>query len=305
MNIIEKLPIPASGLILALFSLGNLVQDIHPALRYLFGAMGGIILILMLLKVIIYPKSVKNDFKNPVIVSSSGTFSMALMLLSTYLAPFTPIVAYTIWIIGIVLHILLMIYFTYHFVIRDFDINVVYPTWWIVYVGITMAAITANIHGIHEIDFIFFIIGFISMIMTTPLMFYRYIKHPNNSDMNKPLICIFTALFSILIVGYLNSAQSASSEFVMTLYIIACIFYIFSLYKFIDYRNLDFYPSFAAFTFPFVISALATKGILSKIGPNIALSNISIIETAIALIVVIYVLGRYAVFLKNSEKSRD
>ena len=305
MNIVEKLPIPASGLILALFSLGNLFQDVHPHLRYLFGAMGGIILILMLLKVIFYRESVRNDFKNPVIASSSGTFSMALMILSTYLAPFMPTVAYGIWIIGIALHILLMIYFTYNFVIRRFDINTVYPTWWIVYVGITMAAITANVHGMHEIDFIFFIIGFISMIITTPLMFYRYIKHPNNLDMNKPTICIFTALFSILIVGYLNSAPNLSNEFAMTLYVIACIFYIFALYKFIDYRNLDFYPSFAAFTFPFVISALATKGIMTKISSSIILSNILTIETAIALILVIYVLVRYAAFLKNSEKSRN
>ena len=300
MNIVEKLPLPASGLILALFSLGNLVQDIHPYLRYLFGGIGGIFLILILLKAILYPKSIREDFENPIILSSCGTFSMALMILSTYLKAFMPILSYSVWIIGVVLHILLMIYFTYRFVIREFDINTVYPTWWIVYVGITMAAITANVHGIYEADFIFFIIGFISMLVTTPVIFYRYIRYPNKTDMNKPLICIFTALFSILIVGYLNSAESISNEFLMTLYILACIFYIFSLYKFIDYRNIDFYPSFAAFTFPFVISALATKGVVRNFAPNIILENILTVETLIALVLVTYVVMRYIKFLKNS-----
>lgn len=300
MNIVKKLPLPASGLILALFSLGNLVQDVHPYLRYLFGGIGSIFLILILLKVILYPKSIREDFENPIILSSCGTFSMALMLLSTYLKAFMPTLSYSVWIIGVVLHILLMIYFTYRFVIREFDINTVYPSWWIVYVGITMASITANVHGIHEEDFIFFIIGFISMLVTTPVIFYRYIRYPNKTDMNKPLICIFTALFSILIVGYLNSAESVSNEFLMALYILACIFYIFSIYKFIDYRNLDFYPSFAAFTFPFVISALATKGIVGNFAPNIMLSNVLILETAIAVILVAYVVMRYIVFLKNS-----
>ena len=299
MNIVEKLPLPASGLILALFSLGNLVQDIHPSLRYLFGTIGGIFLILMVLKVIFYPEKVKNDLKNPIILSSCGTFSMALMILSTYLTSFMPIIAYTIWIIGIILHIMLMIYFTYRFIIREFDINIVYPSWWIVYVGITMGAITANVHGIQDIDFIFFLIGFASMILTTPLIIYRYIKYPNKMDMNKPLICIFTALFSILIVGYLNSADHIINEFAMGLYVIACIFYIFALYKFIDYRNLDFYPSFAAFTFPFVISALATKGIAGKIASNIIMNDILILETAIAIVLVIYVLARYVIFLKK------
>lgn len=81
MNLIKKLPIPISGLALALLSLGNLLQDMNPNVRYLFGAMGAIIIILLILKVILYQEDVRNDFKNIVIASSSGTFSMSLMLL--------------------------------------------------------------------------------------------------------------------------------------------------------------------------------------------------------------------------------
>ena len=286
MSIIKNIPIPISGLILALLSLGNLTQDIHPALRYLFGTLGVIFLILIILKVILYPTDIKNDFKNPVIVSSSGTFSMSLMILSTYLLSFMPTIAYTLWIIGIGLHILLMIYFTYHFIIGNFDINTVYPSYWIVFVGITMAAITSHAHNVEEIGFIFFIMGFIAMIITLPLVIYRYIKHNNIPDMNKPLICIFTAVLSILIVGYLNSSPTVNITFITALYSIACIFYIFAFYKFIEYRNLEFYPSFAAFTFPFVISALATKEILIIMGSNALLNNILLLETAIAIIIV-------------------
>ena len=305
MNLIKQLPLPACGLILATLSLGNLLQDIHPYARYLFGTIGVILIISILLKVVLYPQDIKNDFKNPIIVSSCGTFSMSLMLLSTYLIQFTPSIAYTVWIIGIVLHILLMIYFTYNFVIATFDISTAYPSWWIVYVGITMGAITAHIHGLNDIGFICFSIGFIGMIITLPLISYRYIKYPEIPNMNKPLICIHTALFSILIVGYLNSASAISEEFLIGMYVIACLFYIFSLYKLVEYRNLEFYPSFSAFTFPFVISALATKGVLGVMNPNMILSGISTIETLIAVIAVFYVLLEYSNFLKNSEKSRN
>ena len=75
--------------------------------------------------------------------------------------------------------------------------------------------------------------------------------------------------------------------------------YIFALYKLISYRNLDFYPSFAAFTFPFVISALATKGIINTLGLNY-LNPILSIQTVIATVLVVYVLYRYVEFLKNS-----
>lgn len=299
MNLIKNTPIPISGLMLALLSLGNLLQDVHPSLRYLFGACGVLILILLILKVILYPQDIRNDLKNPVIASSSGTFSMSLMLLSTYLLTFMPTIAYPIWILGISLHILLMIYFTYHFIIRDFDISTVYPTYWIVYIGITMGAITSHAHNIQEIGFIFFIIGFAAMLITLPLVVYRYICHSEIPDMNKPLICIFNAVMSILIVGYLNSASNPSTEFLLILYAIACIFYIFSLYKFIEYRNLDFYPSFSAFTFPFVISTLATKGILKIVNQNMVLNNVLTVETLIAVMIVLYVSGK---FLKNSVK---
>ena len=300
MDLIKKLPIPISGLILASLSLGNLLQDIHPYLRYAFGTIGAIFIVLMLLKVILYPQDIRDDFKNPIIVSSSGTFSMSLMLLSTYLVSFMPSISYAIWILGVTLHILLIIYFTYHFIIREFDISTVYPTWWIVFVGITMASITGHFHGLEEIDLIFFIAGFIGMLASTPLVLYREFIYKNIPEMNRPLTCIFTALFSILIFGYLNSAQNISNEFVIGMYMIACPFYIFSLYKLISCRNIDFYPSFSAFTFPFVISALATKGVFNAIWPNGTMNAILIMETAIATVLVAYVLVRYVKFLKNS-----
>ena len=81
MSLIKNMPIPICGLMLALLSLGNLMQDIHPALKVVFGGIGLIFLILIVLKVIIYPDIIRKDFKNPVIVSSSGTFSMSLMIL--------------------------------------------------------------------------------------------------------------------------------------------------------------------------------------------------------------------------------
>ena len=297
---IEKIPIPLCGLILAFFSLGNLLNDTHPLLKAICGTICMIFLILILLKLVIYPEKIRQDFKNPVIASNSGTFSMSLMILSTYLITFIPDIAYGIWILGVALHILLIVYFTYHFIIHNFDISTVYPSYWIVFVGITMGAITAHAHNLDEIGFIFFLVGFIGMILTLPLVIYRYIKHKDIPNANKPLICIFTAVMSILIVGYLNSYNNISIEFLIGMYTFACMFYIFALAKFIEYRNLEFYPSFAAFTFPFVISGLATKGVMSKTGFNIILNNVLSIETVIATAIVVYVTIKYIKFLSRN-----
>ncbi|WP_296868638.1 TDT family transporter [uncultured Methanobrevibacter sp.] len=297
---IEKIPIPICGLILAFLSLGNLLNDTHPLLKVACGIIGIALLILILSKLVLYPKKIKEDFKNPIIASNSGTFSMSLMILSTYISPFMPSIAYGIWILGVALHILLIVYFTHHFIIRNFNISTVYPSYWIVFVGITMGAITAHAHNLDEIGFIFFLVGFIGMIFTFPLVIYRYINYKDIPNANKPLICIFTAVLSILIVGYLNSYNDISIEFLIIMYIFACIFYIFALTKLIEYRNLEFYPSFAAFTFPFVISGLATKGVISKIGSNIILNSVLSIETVMATAIVLYVLIRYMKFLSRN-----
>ena len=250
MNIIKKIPVPVSGLILAILSL-----------KYDF--------------VILY---------------------IILMILSTYLNQFNGTLALSVWILGVALHILLIVWFTYRYIICKFDINVVYPSWWIVFIGITMGAITAHVHGLNEIGFYFFIFGFVAMIVTLPLVVYRYLKYPNKLDQNKPLICIFTAIFSILIVGYTNSANVISMEFLLGLYLTAFVFFIFALIKVIEYWNLDFYPSYSAFTFPFVITAIASTEV-SKIINYDSLNILILIQTIIAVILVVYVSYNYLKFL--------
>ena len=296
MNIIKKVPIPISGLILAILSLGNLLQVYSPNFKVLCGVIGFVLIFMLIFKVILYPHDVLNDLSNPIILSNSGTFSMALMISSTYISLFDGTLALGVWILGVALHILLIMYFTYRYVIRNFDIKVVYPSWWIVFIGITMGAITAHVHGLFEIAYLFFIFGFISMIITLPLVVYRYIKYPNKLDQNKPLICIFTAIFSILIVGYTNSFSSLSYDFLMVMYSIAFALFIFALFKVIEYKGMEFYPSFSAFTFPFVITSIASSEVY-MFNQNFIIHIIMIFQTGIACILVIYVLYKYLRFL--------
>lgn len=296
MNIIKKIPVPVSGLILAILSLGNLLAVYNSNIRLICGIIGILLILLLVLKLVFYPEEIKKDLSNPVILSNSGTFSMALMILSTYLNQFNGTLALSVWILGVALHILLIVWFTYRYIICKFDINVVYPSWWIVFIGITMGAITAHVHGLNEIGFYFFIFGFVAMIVTLPLVVYRYLKYPNKLDQNKPLICIFTAIFSILIVGYTNSANVISMEFLLGLYLTAFVFFIFALIKVIEYRNLDFYPSYSAFTFPFVITAIASTEV-SKIINYDSLNILILIQTIITVILVVYVSYNYLKFL--------
>ena len=58
-NIIKKTPLPIAGVMLGMVSLGNLIQSYSESLRLLCGFISILIGILLILKVIIYPKVIK------------------------------------------------------------------------------------------------------------------------------------------------------------------------------------------------------------------------------------------------------
>ena len=298
MNIIKNLPLAITGLILAILSLGKIFADFSN----IFFIIGSILIFLIFLKLVLHYDIFINELNTLITLSTFGTFSMALMLFSTYLKPlFLPLsqsIAFGIWILGIIIHLSILIIFTKNYVIKDFDIETVFATWWIVYIGITMASITAPAHNLQQYGFIFFGVGFILMIPTLILISYRYLMFTAIDDKNKPFICIYTALFSILIVGYVN-ALTINGNFLSIIYIGACIFYIFAIFhaiRLLIIERLKFMPSFSAFTFPFVISAIATGEAYKFFGFGV-LNYLFYIQAIIALILVIYVSYKYMIFL--------
>lgn len=95
-DVIKKVPIPICGVMLGAAALGNLLQSYSEGIRYVCGVFAAFLLILALLKLIMFPGAVKEDMKNPIMASVSGTFPMALMILSTYVKPFIGQAAYYI-----------------------------------------------------------------------------------------------------------------------------------------------------------------------------------------------------------------
>ena len=302
MNIIRNLPLAITGLILAILSLGKIFADFSS----IFFIIGSVLIFLVLLKLVLHFEAFNKELNQLIALSTFGTFSMALMLFSTYLKPlFLPLsqtIAFGIWILGIIIHLTIIILFTKNYILANFDIENVFATWWIVYIGITMAAITAPAYDLQQCGFIFFGIGFILMIPTLILISYRYLKFTAIEDKNKPFICIYTALLSILLVGYVN-ALNINGNFLSVIYLLACIFYIFAIYqaiKLIIIDKLRFMPSFSAFTFPFVISAIATGEAYKFFGLSI-LNYLFHIQAIIALVLVIFVFYNYLKFLIETD----
>ncbi len=297
---IKKIPIPMAGLSLGFAALGNLLQSYSESIRLLCGIISAVLAILFLCKCIFHFDMVKEDMKNPVMASISGTFSMAVILLSAYAKPFIGGSAVYIWYIGIALHVLLMLYFTARFLYK-LNMKTVFASYYIVYVGIVTASVTAPAFGHTEVGTGIFWFGLVCCLILLVLVTMRYVKYREIAEPARPLFCIYTAPVSLCLAGYLQSVEAKSVTMVLFLMVLAGILYITVLAYLPRFLALPFYPSYAAFTFPVVISAIAMKmstAFLAKMGYAVGfLPVIVLAETVIAVCLVIYVFIRYMKFL--------
>lgn len=303
---IKKLPLPIVGLMLGLAALGNLVLSYGSTYRNIFGLISGLLLILLLIKIVKYPKDIGNDLKNPVVASVFPTLSMGIMLLSTYIP--NKSIGFIIWIIGLVFHIGLIIWFTVTYLLK-FNIKQVFPSWFIVYVGIAVAGITGPNFNMASVGKMAFWFGFISYLILLPIVLYRLFKVKDIPEPALPTIAILAAPGSLCLAGYMNSFVEKNMAIVWLLLILSQLLYFLVLSKLPSLLRLKFYPSYSAFTFPLVISGVAlklTNGFLTNTGKAISfLKYLVKFEELVALVLVLYVLFRYVGFLfATAEKAK-
>ena len=295
---LKKIPLPITGVMLGMAALGNLLQSYSESLRLVCGAIAGLLGILFLLKVIVYPKIIVEDMKNPIMASVSGTFSMALMLLSVYVKPYIGGVAIVLWYIAIVLHIALILYFTMKFMCK-LEMPKVFASYFIVYVGIVVVSITAPAYEQVMLGTVAFWFGFVSLLVLLGLITYRYMKFKEIPEPARPLCCIFAAPTSLCLAGYIQSVTPKSSVMIGFLAILATCIYVGVLIQLPKFLKLKFYPSYAAFTFPFVISAIGMKmtmAYLANAGSPLGfLQYVVLVQTIVAAVLTIYTLVRYCV----------
>lgn len=296
---LKALPIPAAGVMLGLAALGNLLQSYSEGVRLVFGALALVLWVCLVLKTIFCWKGVRQAMEDPVVASVSGTFPMATMLLAVYAKPFAGAAAAQIfWFLGIALHIALILWFSVKFFGR-FHLDKVFASYYIVYVGIVVASLTAPAFEMAgTVGTYAFWFGFVCLIALLILVTIRYVKLPVQKDPAKPIFCIYAAPVSLCLAGYIQSVSPKLPAMIIGMLLASSALYIVVLAKLPGLLKLPFYPSYAAFTFPMVITAIAAKqsmACLTNLGYAVSwLSPLVLAETVIAAVLVIYTLIRYA-----------
>ncbi|QUY17140.1 TDT family transporter [Treponema vincentii] len=303
MAFLKKYPIPIAGLILSLFALGNLLQSYSNRIRLAIGFLAFILYAIYVLKLLFLNTQIKSEFENPVIASVFPTFTMASMLFAVYLKVFFPALGNAVWYAAVLGHCVLIVWFSCKF-LPHFAIKKVFPSWYIVYVGIVVASVTAPAVKQLLIGQIAFWFGFLTYLCLIPIVCYRIIKVKEIPEPAQPTLVILSAPGSLLLAGYLNAFPEKTTAMVYLLLVFSLVFYVIAIGCLPKLLRLKFTPGYSAFTFPLVISALAVKltGAYFKRGGAL-LTVITKTEEIVAVVIVFWVLVCYSVFLFQPNKN--
>lgn len=304
MIFIKKIPLPLSGLMLSWFALGNLIKP-HSHMAYeIMSFVGLSLFILITSKIILNYKGVLEDLKHPVVSSVFPTYTMGLMLLSVYLKMSFGINSLYLWYAALMLHSLLILNYTLRFII-NFDFKKIFPSIFIIFVGVTTASLTAPAFDKIILGQIAFYFGLIAYVTTLPIVVYRLLKHKPLPLAAQPTFAIMAAPASLLLAGYMTSFKGAHNFLIYLLLGLSIFMYLLVLMKLPKLLSLEFSPAFAAYTFPLVISATALKK-TSVILDISLLKQVSTFQLILATILVLYVsLNFLKFFTHKKEKSVD
>jgi len=298
-----KAPIPLAGLMLGLASAGNMIPDIKP----FFGILSASVLIILLTKFVLDSKTCRDEFKNPAIVGIMCTIPMGVSILTTYTAPYFETASYIVWLSMLAVHFGIMVYFTKSFMFK-LDVKKILPSYFIVYVGITVGSVVAPTYKAFALGEFLFWFGFIAYLVLLPLIFYRAGVLKNVPEPLVPTIAIFAAPASLCLAGYLKAFQAKETWIVYILFVFSLVSYFAVMAYMPRMIRLKFYPSCSAFTFPLVISAIATNATYTYLkgqGTDYPIIQyLAWLEIILALLLISIVIFRYSnhFILKGNRK---
>ena len=295
MNIIKSLPTPIAGLALGSVALGNLLQPYSSSLQLLFNLLSLIIIVLLTIKFTLGYDKLKKEMENPVIATVLATYPMSIMLLASFSKKYIGLLSMPVWIIGIFLDFCVVCYAIYNFIIKERNINKIYPTWFITFVGPAVVTVTAINYNLETLGLIYFYFSYINYLVLLPFVLYRVYKYKHYKDGDYPTITVFSAPGGLLLASYMIGVTQKSNIILAILIPLTILLFIFVLIQLPYLLKRKFYPSFSAFTFPLVICAISFQ----KTGIYYQITEFSILIHLTELLAIIIVIYVWYGFIKN------
>ncbi|WP_298442416.1 TDT family transporter [uncultured Ferrimonas sp.] len=260
------IPTPLAGLALAIASVGmqwDLRLGLGLQLQTAMALLATALLLPLALKFTLNSPLLNQELRHPVLAAVMPTFAMALMMLSVTLASVSQWAGALLWSAAVVLHLWLLWRFIVN-VRKRWGVEQMAPPWFIPTVGIVVAPLTSPA-GLAWLDLALMWFGLICCMALLPLMLYRLIFLDFSDGALQPTFGVMAAPVSMALAGYLKVVAAPHPALVLWLLSAALLFTCLVYLLLPKLLRLPFSPSFAALTFPLVVSATALELLVARL----------------------------------------
>ncbi|HFI0144105.1 TPA: TDT family transporter [Streptococcus suis] len=260
---LAQVPLAFSGLLLALVALANLLATVHPLIKPSLQAVALLGYGLLFSRIVGVWSKTRAELGQPIIASCFATLFMGLLLLTASLSILPLGIGKGIWLTLVLLYGVYIAFFSYRF-IGQRKLELVFPSWFIVYVGFAMVGVTAPVYQAFSLGWFSLIFSGISFAILLPVVLYRLIR-VKLVLAQFPLLAIFAAPTALLLTAYLQLVDQVDLRLLVFLLVLSQSLYLAVVLSLRVLTKNGFSPLFAAFTFPLVSSAISLKLTLGKL----------------------------------------
>ena len=275
-DMFKNIPVALLPTIVGAATLSNIYLTLgYTWIRHITMILAAIILISYIVKIVTNFNVVKNEYSSTIPASLYAGFTMIVMILGSYVFDFNATIGKGMWFIGLVLHAIHIVIFTYRNVIKGINIDTFLPSWFVTYNGIMVSTVVGGVMNEPTIGKIVVYYGIAVLIIIMPFMLYRLLRVEIKDEVYHTQ-AILLAPLSLCLVSYLNFIKEPNKFVVYALYTLVLGALLFIIVKLPKFFSFEFHPGFAGITFPMAIGTVAStkfSGFLSNQGYE-TLSNI-------------------------------
>ena len=266
MSRLEKIPVPAVATFLSLLTLSNVYGGLGFVwFRYLCMACGTVFIICYLLKIIMFPKTVMNEYSQVIPCSLYAALTMCMTILGSFYLELGNTFEIPVHAVHLVRFIALNMFLKR-------NVMTTMPSWFVTLNGIMVACVTGGAMNARPLLVVLTIYGCLIYVIMLPIMIWRLLNVEIKPAMYHTM-AILLAPCSLCVVSLINVFGTPNALVVGFMYLCALCSLAFVIFKLPDFFSFKFYPGFAGLTFPMAIGVVASQkmaGYLTEAGSGLA-----------------------------------
>ena len=306
----ENIPAPLLPTMVGAATLSNIYATLgYGLIKHITMWVSTAVLLVYLVKILAFTETCKKEYSNTVPSSLYAGFTMITMILGSYYFQYNNFLGKTLWSVGLGLHAIHIIIFTYRNVVKGVNKDTFIPTWFVTYNGIMVSVVVGSAMKEATISKIVTIYGIGVLILILPFMLIRLFKTPLKEGFYHSQ-AILLAPSSLCVVCYLSTFENPNKYLLYTLYFLVFSTFIFILYKLPRFFSFKFSPGFAALTFPMAIGTLASikmSGHLINNGYDIIgnfIKEVSGLQLYVTTAIIAFVVFNFFKLFLNAVKNK-